>query len=101
MAAAIEYCRQKRAFFIIDTPLGVDELPEITNWMEERDTLRADNAAIYYPRVQTPDPLDNFRLRSFRASGTIAGLYARTDSNRGVWTGDRRYGKPTCATYPN
>jgi phage tail sheath protein FI len=85
MSTAIEYCRQKRAFFIMDTPLGIDELPEITNWMAARDTLRSDNAAIYYPRVQSPDPLDNYRLRSFGASGTIAGLYARTDSNRGIW----------------
>jgi phage tail sheath protein FI len=85
MTTAIQYCRQKRAFFIMDTPLGIDELPDITNWMAARDTLRSDNAAIYYPRVLSPDPLDNYRLRSFGASGTIAGLYARTDSNRGVW----------------
>lgn len=85
MSTAIEYCRQKRAFFIMDTPRGIDELPEITNWMAARDTLRSDNAAIYYPRVLSPDPLDNYRLRSFGASGTIAGLYARTDSNRGIW----------------
>lgn len=85
MATAIEYCRQKRAFFIMDTPPGIDELPEITNWMAARNTLRSDNAAIYYPRVLSPDPLDNYRLRSFGASGTIAGLYARTDSNRGIW----------------
>lgn len=85
MTTAIEYCRQKRAFFIMDTPIGVDERSEITNWMAARNNLRADNAAIYYPRVQSPDPLNNYRLRSFGASGTIAGLYARTDSNRGVW----------------
>jgi phage tail sheath protein FI len=85
MSTAIEYCRQKRAFYIMDTPLGINELSEIINWMAARDTLRSDNAAIYYPRVLSPDPLDNYRLRSFGASGTIAGLYARTDSNRGIW----------------
>jgi phage tail sheath protein FI len=31
------------------------------------------------------DPLDDFRPRSFGASGTMAGLYARTDVARGVW----------------
>jgi uncharacterized protein len=35
--------------------------------------------------VKIADPLDNGRLRSFGASGTIAGLFARTDSARGVW----------------
>jgi len=85
MTTAIEYCRQKRAFFIMDTPLGIKDPHAITNWMAARDTLRSDHAAIYYPRILAPDALDNYRLRSFGASGVIAGLYARTDSNRGVW----------------
>ena len=85
LSAAEAYCEQKRAFLIIDTPLGVDDLQEIRNWMAARGTLRHRNAAIYYPRVRIPDPLNNFRLRSVGASGTIAGLYARIDSNRGIW----------------
>ena len=32
-----------------------------------------------------PDPLNEFRPRSVGASGTIAGLYARIDTERGVW----------------
>lgn len=85
ISAATAYSEQKRAFLIVDTPLGINELAEIKNWMAARGTLRHKNAALYYPRVNIPDPLDNFRLRSVGASGTIAGLYARTDSNRGVW----------------
>ncbi len=42
-------------------------------------------AAIYYPWVRVPDPLNNGKLASFPPSGMIAGLYARTDSSRGVW----------------
>ncbi len=82
---AIEYCRTKRAFFIMDTPLGRNDLPGISNWIADNATLRSENAALYYPRVRIADPLNNYRLRSFGASGTIAGLYARTDGNRGVW----------------
>ncbi len=46
---------------------------------------RHKNAALYFPRVQIADPLDEFRPRSLGASGTMAGLYARTDVARGVW----------------
>ena len=41
--------------------------------------LRSRNVALYYPRVRVPDPLNEFRLRSIGASGTVAGLFARTD----------------------
>jgi phage tail sheath protein FI len=85
MQVAIAYCESKRAFFIMDTPWGIDDLQEIKNWIGGKGTLRSKNAALYYPRVRIPDPLNNFRLRSVGACGTMAGLYARTDSNRGVW----------------
>src|SRR5262249_40888283 len=35
--------------------------------------------------IMIPDPLNQNRLRNVGASGTIAGLYAQTDVNRGVW----------------
>jgi phage tail sheath protein FI len=48
-------------------------------------SLRSDHAAIYFPRLQMPDALQDNRLRNVGASGTMAGVYARTDSTRGVW----------------
>jgi phage tail sheath protein FI len=54
-------------------------------WLGENAGLRAANAAVYYPRAFVPDPLNRNRPRSFAASGTIAGLYSRTDAQRGVW----------------
>jgi phage tail sheath protein FI len=85
MTAAINYCEMRRAFFVMDTPRGIDEPTEIRTWLAGNNTLRNRNAALYYPRVRIPDPLDEFRLRSVGASGSVIGLYARTDSNRGVW----------------
>jgi uncharacterized protein len=85
ITVAEQYCGSRRAFFIMDTPLGIIQPTSIKNWLGGHDSLRDKNAAFYYPRVQTPDPLNAFRLRSFGASGTIAGLCARTDSARGVW----------------
>lgn len=82
---AVEYCKKRRAFFIVDTPEGIDDLPGIKDWLSSKDMIRSENASFYYPRVRIPDPLNKFRLRSVGASGTVAGLYARTDTNRGVW----------------
>ena len=83
-AAALDYCEKRRAFFIIDTPVGITTVPGIKNWLASK-TLTHKNSALYFPRVQIPNLLDGSRLRSVGASGTVAGLYARTDSSRGVW----------------
>jgi len=85
MSVAEAYCAQRRAFFIVDAPNGEEQPVQIQNWLARHETLRNRNAALYYPRLKIPDPLNEFRLRSVGASGTIAGLYARTDNERGVW----------------
>jgi phage tail sheath protein FI len=54
-------------------------------WLAQNDSLRNKNAAVYFPRTFVPDQANGNRLRGVAASGTIAGLYARTDANRGVW----------------
>ena len=85
MSVAEAYCAKRRAFFIVDAPNGEEEPEEIRTWLAGNDSLRDRNAALYYPRLRIPDPLNEFRPRSVGASGTIAGLYARTDNERGVW----------------
>lgn len=82
---AIKYCEDRRAFFILDIPGTIDEVQEMKDWMDAHDTFRNNNAAVYFPRPRIPDPKNEFRLRSVGASGTMAGVYARTDSARGVW----------------
>ena len=47
--------------------------------------LRSRNSALYFPRLREPDPLMKGIVRSFPAAGALAGLYARTDAERGVW----------------
>ncbi len=85
VAAAQAFCQERRAFLILDTPVGIADQATIKNWLNANANVRDRNAALYFPRVKIPDPLNNFRLRSTGASGTMAGLYARTDSARGVW----------------
>lgn len=86
-AQAVGYCERRRAMAILDLPPGVDSLTEMTDHLAALESagLRSGNAAVYYPRVRVPDPTDDFRLRTVGASGTIAGLWARIDTTRGVW----------------
>ena len=87
MAAAETYCEERRAMVLIDPAADVDTLDDARGFVEDLAvaSLRHRNSAAYFPRVRIPDPLDEGRLRSFGPSGTVAGLYARTDADRGVW----------------
>jgi uncharacterized protein len=84
-AAAIAYAEERRAFVLLDLPAHVDTLPEAEAWLVANGALRHRNAAAYFPRARFADPLQNNRVRSFANSGAVAGLYARTDADRGVW----------------
>jgi uncharacterized protein len=85
--AAIAYAKARRAFVIVDPP---------ERWATAADVLdprtgissvvtAADNAAIYFPRLIASDPLNDGQLASFAPGGAIAGIFARTDRNAGVW----------------
>ncbi|MCP3137414.1 phage tail sheath family protein [Pyxidicoccus xibeiensis] len=88
ISAATAYCTKRRAFFLVDPPTVRTQISHAANGIKEwvTDKLTPErNAAVYWPNVLVPDPLDNYRLRSLPPSGTLAGLYSRTDSARGVW----------------
>jgi phage tail sheath protein FI len=83
--AAEMLCADERAFLIIDVPPSVRTLEAARQWTIDYSGLRHPNAAVYFPRVQVPDPTAGFALRTIGASGTVAGVFARTDAERGVW----------------
>ena len=85
LSAAISYCVEQQAFLLVDIPARIDTVQKAKDWLEDNATLRSPNAAVYFPRPRIADPLNGYRLKSVGASGTIAGLYARTDAERGVW----------------
>jgi hypothetical protein len=86
-SAAIAYCSQRRAFLIIDAPPNVNTVSAAVDWKTTLLTVQdsAGHAAAYFPRLRLPDALNNYQLRTFAPCGVVAGLYARIDSNRGVW----------------
>lgn len=82
---ALTYCEARRAFMIVDIPESITEVQEMKDWLDDHSGFRHRNAAVYFPRPRIPDPRAEYRLRAVGASGTMAGVYARTDSARGVW----------------
>lgn len=86
--AAIAYAKSRRAFVIVDPAerwTTVDDVLDTATGITSVVTA-ADNAAIYFPRILISDPLNNGQPDSFAPSGTIAGIFAQTDAQRGVWT---------------
>jgi len=85
-AAASVYCKSRRAFLLIDAPndwtknsnLNQDEV----DYGQIRAGIIKDYAAIFYPRVVFSDAGIK---KNIGASGMIAGLMARIDTQRGVW----------------
>jgi phage tail sheath protein FI len=46
---------------------------------------RSKNAALFFPRFKQPNLLKDNLLEEFVPCGAIAGIFARTDTQRGVW----------------
>ncbi|HEY0016873.1 MAG TPA: phage tail sheath subtilisin-like domain-containing protein [Longimicrobium sp.] len=88
---AAAYCRQRRAFLLIDPP------PQWTSdWKQGQvSTIQitdlggygpeGENAAVYFPNLVEGDPLQNGASITMAPSGALAGIFARTDAARGVW----------------
>ena len=97
---AVAYCERKRAFYIMDTPS-----PQTTGWdvnhivgdLNQSTPLSpappiSVNAAVYYPWLQTADPVTGNTTNPVTGkpivappSGYVAGIYGKTDSAQGVW----------------
>jgi uncharacterized protein len=85
IADAAAYCRERRAFLIVDPPRAATT-PDAMGKLASGTALpKTDHAAIYFPWILTADPLAGGRPRLSAPSGTVAGAYARTDGTRGVW----------------
>ena len=49
-------------------------IDQMQTWIDDNDSLRHPNAAVYFPRTLIPDPLNQNRPRSLASSGTIGGF---------------------------
>ena len=80
----VAYCAQRRAMFIIDPPKTWTDKESAMRHLESAGAT-SPNAAVYFPRIRQPDPLEPSEIRDFAPCGAVAGIFARTDRERGVW----------------
>jgi len=84
VGAVVTHCEQFRRFAVIDAP----NLASDTDLLDWRNTtLSSTYAALYAPHVMvvTIDPDSSDRFRTVPPSGFVAGVFARTDRERGVY----------------
>jgi phage tail sheath protein FI len=67
-------------FAVLDMPRSAKKIDDI---MAHRDMFDSNYAAMYHPWLEIFDPLDKKNL-AIPPSGSIVGIYARSDNTRGV-----------------
>jgi hypothetical protein len=88
LSAALALCADRRAMLLVDAPTtwnSIDTAATGSGTFLNVDIGR--NAAVYFPylRITDPDRTQGGRTINMPASGAVAGIYARTDTQRGVW----------------
>ncbi len=92
---AAQLCVQRRAMLIVDPPSDWTSVEAAAAGMATplisgnttvngSSIANAANAAMYFPRITATDPLTG-NPASFVSCGAVAGIWASTDSSRGVW----------------
>jgi phage tail sheath protein FI len=82
---ALKYCQKRRAILLVDPPKEWNSKEKAEEGMKALNLEPRENAAIYFPRLKSPDPIEGYLPREFVPCGAVAGVIARTDQQRGVW----------------
>ncbi|KKG16115.1 hypothetical protein EO98_07225 [Methanosarcina sp. 2.H.T.1A.6] len=94
LAKAASYCEKRRALLLIDPPAEARDPGSITAFLRDKLQMSMQvssqasgkkNAALFFPRIKMANPLKNNQVEEFAPSGAAAGIFARTDKERGVW----------------
>ncbi len=79
------HCASRRAFLIVDADQAATVASLNVGVPAPLINSNSPNSAIFFPWVRAPDPLQQDALALFPPCGFVAGVFARTDSTRGVW----------------
>lgn len=91
--AAAKLCRERRALFVVDPLKAWDANVDTAAATAKTSQLagdvlalaNADHAALYFPRLRKRDSLRGGQMDTFPPCGAVAGVMARTDTQRGVF----------------
>lgn len=77
----VSHCEKLASrFAVLDIPMTAKTVPDI---LQHRDIVDSDYCAMYHPWIKVFDPLDK-KDTFIPPSGSVMGIFARSDSNRGV-----------------
>ncbi len=82
---AARICKLKHAFLLIDPPPNVGDTASAEAFKMNGINFASSHSAAYFPNIRVDDPLEAGVIRSHPPSGAMAGLFARTDGQFGVW----------------
>lgn len=82
---AARICKAKHAFLLIDPPPNVVDVGSAEAYKATGIPFASSHSAAYFPNIRVDDPLEAGAIRSHPPSGAMAGLFARTDGQFGVW----------------
>ena len=82
---AASYCQDRRAMLIIDPPRSTITPDDAIADLPSLVTTDSENAAVFYPRILLQNPLAPDVIEPYPPAGSIAGVFARMDRQRGVW----------------
>jgi len=85
ITAAATYCEKRRAMLLIDPPTSWTDKEAAKAGINAGVGTTSKNACITYPRVMAYNPLRDNQIEDFVPCGAVAGIFARTDAQRGVW----------------
>jgi len=84
VGTAAAYCEARRAMLLVDSPASWNDKDKAKTGVPNIGTS-SKNAALFFPRLKQPNPLHDGQVEDFVPCGAIAGIFARTDTSRGVW----------------
>lgn len=84
MSKAAKLCEDRRAMLLVDPRSDWNNKKKAKSGISTVGT-NSKNAALFFPRLKQPNPLRDNQLEDFVPCGAVAGIFARTDTERGVW----------------
>lgn len=83
---AAAYCEGRRAMLIVDPPSTWGDVDTAANSARTVGVgTSSKNAAVFFPRLKEANPLRGNQTEVYAPCGAMAGIWARTDTQRGVW----------------
>jgi phage tail sheath protein FI len=85
ISEAAAYCETRRAMILVDPPSSWNDKTKARDGINAGIGTTSKNAALFFPRLYQQNPLKNNQFEEFVPCGAVAGVFARTDTQRGVW----------------